>query len=125
MTITGSASFAALANDLGKAAAEAGVLAYNATKKAGQNVKDDWVREWTGLSHAPRLAAAISYDLSVSVKGVKVEVGPDKNKPQGALGNIIEYGTAKNAPHPGGRPALEREDPRFVKAVEEIARGLL
>lgn len=89
-------------------------------KKGCQNIKTDWQQAWSGLKGEHKLTRSISYDVTVGVGWIRGEVGPDKNRPQGALGNIIEYGTSRNAPIPGGRPALEREAPRFVQAMSQI-----
>lgn len=87
------------------------------------NIKKDWRQRWAGLSHAPRLPYAVSYDVEYLVAGqtVTAEIGPDKNKRQGALGNIIEFGSPTSAPHPGGLPALATEEPKFVEQLERVA----
>lgn len=93
--------------------------------KGALNIKNDWRREWSGLSHLPSLAAAVSYDVTIGGTSIEAEIGVDKGRPQGPLGNIAEFGSVKNAPHPGGAPALRNEEPRVLSAVEKIAGGLL
>lgn len=93
--------------------------------KGARNIKQDWARTWAGLRHAPALAAAVTYDTNITRGGVEAEIGPDKNRRQGALGNIVEFGTAKNGSIPGGAPALDREEPKFEAAVGVIVAGLL
>lgn len=100
-----------------------GVLAV--VTKGALNVKKDWAQRWSGLSHAPSLGAAVSYDVTYGFGGVKAEIGPDKARRQGALGNLLEFGSVNNAPHPGGTPALEAEAPRFEKALGDLAEKLL
>jgi hypothetical protein len=52
-------------------------------------------------------------------------IGPDKGGPQGALGNLLEYGSVKNPPHRDGGRALDVEEPRFEAQLALIAeRGL-
>lgn len=88
--------------------------------KGALNVKVGWKRRWQGLSHAPMLADAITYDLvSRGLGEHEAEIGPDKNLPQGALGNLIEFGSVNNRPHPGGLPAAIREESRFVEAAAD------
>ena len=53
---------------------------------------------------------------------VSADIGPDKSKPQGALGNILEYGTVNNAPFAHLGPALDREAPGFTKAISRRRR---
>ncbi|HTI26183.1 MAG TPA: hypothetical protein VL652_34660 [Kutzneria sp.] len=93
--------------------------------KGALNIKQDWARRWTGLRHAPALPRAISYDLYHLPGSVRAEIGPDKARRQGALGNIIEFGTPKNAPRPGGLPALQSEAPKTEAALARLAGDLL
>lgn len=111
----------ALAADLDRAAAVAPAVARQVVQRGALNIKTDWRREWSGLSHAPALHRAVGYDTWVTASGAAAEIGPDTDKRQGYLGNVAEYGTVNNAPHPGGAPALERERPRFAKALEDVA----
>lgn len=115
----------ALAADIRMGYKEAAKDARAVVSKGAVNIKNDWRREWAGLSHAPALAAAVTYDVKVLARGIEAEIGPDKNKRQGSLGNVIEFGTSRNAPHPGGAPALAREEPRFAKAAEDLIAGIL
>lgn len=93
--------------------------------KGAVNIKKDWAGRWSGMAHAPRLPAAITYDWIGSGTQIGVEIGPDKSLTQGALGNLIEFGSAHNAPRPGGLPALEAEEPRFETALQELAARLI
>jgi hypothetical protein len=89
--------------------------------KGAINVTSDWRKRWSGHAHAPRLPYAVGYDLNWFLGGkIEAEIGPDKDKPQGALGNLFEYGSVNNAPIPGGAPALEAERPKFEKAMENL-----
>ena len=84
------------------------------------NIKTATQKRWTGLSNAPALARAVTYDTHLTPTGAWGEVGPDKDKRQGDLGNLIEYGSVNNAPRPGLAPSLAEEDPRFGKALEDL-----
>ena len=90
-------------------------------QRGALNIKQSWRRHWTGLGHAPYVANSVTYDTKASGFKVEAEIGPDKSKPQGALGNLLEYGSLKNAPIPGGAPALAEEAPNFEKALGEVA----
>lgn len=94
-------------------------------EKGALNIKKDWAQRWSGHPHAPALSAAVNYDVRWGLGTINAEIGPDKSRRQGALGNIYEFGTPNNAPVPGGLPALEAEEPRFLKALEDMAEGLL
>lgn len=114
-----------LAADLGIVAAEAIPASRAVTQKGALNIKQGWQRRWSGLSHAPMLAAAVTYDTKMSGMGAMAEIGPDKGRPQGALGNLLEFGSVNNGPIPGGAPSLDEEAPRFEKALSELAEKAL
>lgn len=94
-------------------------------EKGAVNIKKDWQQRWGGIAHAPALPAAVTYDMVFGFGSVSAEIGPDKNKRQGALGNIIEFGTSKNAPIPGGLPALEAEQPKFERELANLGEKAL
>lgn len=71
----------------------------------GSKVKRIWAALDSGLAHAPSYPRSISYDLDIRADGVEVEVGPH-NIGQGALGGLIEFGSAHNPPHGSGAKAL-------------------
>jgi hypothetical protein len=113
----------ALIDDMEAAAAAATApVVGKVVEKAALNIKNDARRRAGGLAHAPAYPRSITYDaVRVTRTGAATEVGPDKDKRQGALGNILEYGTRKNAPIPHLAPAAEAEEPRFARALEELA----
>lgn len=111
----------ALAADLDRGAAVAPKEARKVVQKGALNIKNDWRKRWSGLSHAPAVGRAVSYDTVETPTGATAEIGPDKDRPQGPLGNLLEYGSVNNAPIPGGQPALQQERPRFEKALEDLA----
>lgn len=112
----------ALVADLTAAPLKVQVASAAIVKKGAQNIKDEAVRTASGMAHAPLYPRSISYDVSVSGRGnVEAEIGPDKDRPQGALGNLLEYGSVNNPPHAHMGPALDREGPGFEKAIETAA----
>lgn len=114
-----------LAVDLNAAAAKAPLAVRAVLQKGALNVKTDAQRFASGLGHAPHYPRSITFDTTVKKDGIEAEIGPDKSRTQGALGNILEYGTSKNAPVAHLGPALDREGPRFEKAMEDLVDGLL
>jgi hypothetical protein len=88
-------------------------------------IKKDWQRRWTGYAHIPHLPRAISYDVDSAAGVVTGEVGPDRLREQGGLGSYIEKGTINNAPIPGGFPAIDTEEPKFERAMADMAEELL
>jgi hypothetical protein len=65
--------------------------------------------------------ASISYDVTEGPGVVEAEIGPDKGRPQGPLGNLLEFGSAHNPPHNDGGRALDDEEPRFLAQVEALS----
>lgn len=116
---------AKLATDLAEAAVKHPDVVRPIMQKAALNVKRDAQALSSGLAHAPYYPNAITYETRESRVGLDADIGPDKNRRQGALGNIIEFGTSKNAPIPHLLPAARAEEPRFVKAIEDISEDFL
>lgn len=93
--------------------------------KGALNVKQNAARLISGHPRVRHYPRSISYDLEVKGLVICAEIGPDKDRPQGALGNILEFGTSKNAPIPHLGRALDLEEPRFGQAVYEAVARLL
>jgi hypothetical protein len=98
--------------------AERGMAAVVA--RGALNVKNGWRDNAIASSgrHARLYPYSISYDVQPFPGGAQAEIGPDKGRPQGALGNLLEYGSSKNRPHNDGGRALLAEAPRFAAQVE-------
>ncbi len=94
-------------------------------EKGALNIKNDARRRAGGLRHAPAYPASITYDTRRGLRGPEAEIGPDKGKRQGALGNLLEYGSVKNGPIPHMAPAAEAEGPKFERALEDLSAQLL
>lgn len=125
MTTTGSvganvSAVRRMARDMGRSQYRLVPAVTAVVAKGALNIKTDWRQRWSGLSHAPALASAITYDMTVGVGTIGAEIGPDKAKRQGALGNLIEFGSRNNAPRPGGGPALNTEQPKFEAALAAV-----
>lgn len=120
-----SSELRAFAAELTAAQAAAGKETRAVVQKGALNIKQEWQKRWSGLGSAPSLAAAVTYDTKIGASEMSAEIGPDKNKRQGPLGNLIEFGSVKNGPIPGGMPALEAEQPRFLKALGDLGARLL
>lgn len=112
---------AAYADILVNAAGVAPAEARKVVAKGALNIKTGARRRVSGLAHAPAYPNAITYDSHETPGGGWAEIGPDKDKRQGALGNILEYGTIKNAPVPHMAPEAEAELPKFEKAMLALA----
>lgn len=98
------------------------------TMRGAVNIKRDWRANARASSgrHAPHYPGTIGFDFAAYGPDIiTATIGPDKGGPQGALGNILEYGSVKNPPHRDGGRALDVEEPRFEAQMAIIvARGL-
>lgn len=94
-------------------------------EKGALNIKKDWQQAWSGHSYIGPLSRAVSYDRRATGTSVEWEIGPDKGRAQGPLGNVIEFGTVNNPPIPGGLPALDREAPRTERALADVLGRVL
>jgi hypothetical protein len=118
--------------DLKRAGSEVMVREVEAVVKRGaMNIKRDWRdnAKATSGSHARAYPFSISFDGPdrVGANEIVAVIGPDKDKPQGALGNLLEYGDggAKNPPHNDGKRAADKEQDRFANAILKTAAGYL
>lgn len=93
--------------------------------RAALNVKNDAKKKVSGIKHAPAYPRAITYDTDWNGTLGRAEIGPDKDKRQGALGNILEYGTVNNPPYAHLGPALDYEGPNFERYLGELGEDLL
>jgi len=93
--------------------------------RAAVNIKRDARDAVKGMAHAPAYPASITYDTRWDQQVYEAEIGPDKTRRQGALGNLIEYGSVNNPPRPHLGPALQAEAPRMAAALAAAIGRLL
>lgn len=92
--------------------------------KGAQNIKADARRN--ALQSAPTRNAgapyAIGYDTTVRRTAVEAVIGYDKDKPGGALGNLLEFGGKGDAspPHRDLGRALDAEEPGFLREMGRV-----
>jgi hypothetical protein len=111
-----------LAASLDRVPATAGRYLRAAVEVTSKHIDLDWEREAKGMVHAPAFPYSVGYDISVfqgfGFSIIQSEIGPDKGKPQGALGNLIEFGSVNNPPQGLGHGALQRNEADFVRGLE-------
>lgn len=107
--------------DLGAGA----VVALEAVRKVAQvgalKIKREMQTEGSGHAHAPLFGQSITYDTKIGPTYVEAEIGPDKNRAQGALGNLLYFGSSKNGPVIDLTGPLRREAPIVADLAAEIA----
>lgn len=117
---------ATLAVDFGKASGKVVPLVDAAVEHAAFNVKRDLRGQALFSPHFKGMAEAMSYDRAYGLHEVGYEVGPDKERRGGALGNIFFFGGANGGGGTGDLDgAAESERPHLVKALADVAEGLL
>ena len=112
-----------LAADLGETAKGIGPFARKAVEVSARHVKDDWKSNVASSDYFPGLESAVSYDVHVERGGgggtITGEVGYDRDRPQGNLGHIAEFGGVKNAPRSDGQNALQSNQEDFITGLEK------
>lgn len=140
--------FAAESPDFGRLAADASRVPRTASdllpkvlEVTGRKIRDTARENAAGLAHAPQFPGSITYDFVGSAHGggvlgafiggagaydLEMEIGPDKDRPQGALGNLIEYGSVNNPPMGIMHGALQAHESELEtgidRAVEDAMR---
>jgi hypothetical protein len=114
-----------LEEDMGKAVGDMLGKLRPVVQRGALNIKKDLQSEARGHPHFPHFPQAISYDTTETKSEVRAEIGPDKDKRQGALGNLLYFGSSKNPAVLDINGPLDREEPKFVKAVGDVIEDLL
>lgn len=120
-----------LAADIGKAPSKSGRTLRQAMEVTAKNIRDTARDKASGLEHAPAFPASITYDVGANhsllretfgsggADTIMAEIGPDKDRPQGALGNLLEYGSVNNSPRGIMHGALQENQADFEKGIDK------
>lgn len=109
-----------LSADLGEVPRKSRANIRKAVEVTSRNVKDSWKKKLQGSKTLPALPGAISYDVlsdNSPNSPVTGEIGFDKDRNQGPLGNISEFGSPTVAPRGFGLAALQEN-------IEDFQTGL-
>ena len=110
-----------LAVTIGKAEVKAAAGMYGVARHAATNITRGMAADAGGIPQAPHFPDSISWSIYPGgLRTVVVEVGPDKDRPQGALGNIVYFGTSKLPPVRDIGKALRDETPRVERALLDL-----
>lgn len=90
--------------------------------RGGMNIKREWAANARAVGHiGSRLAGSLNVDVQDGGRAAEIEaLGGGA-----AFGAIIEYGTATSPPRDCAKRALDKEAPRFEKALEKVAADVL
>lgn len=117
--------FRELAADLETAGKRLPAEARKTVKKAAQNIKTTMADDAKSSGAYKHFAGSISYTMQGNAAFSSAEIGPDKGRTQGALGNILYFGTSKNGPVLNVEVGLAKEAPEFERRIAEMTEGLL
>lgn len=118
--MSGAGELRAFAADLGKIASKAFPDTDAVLKKGAQNIKDDLVADARGSKHFKGMAGSISYDSMYGIGHAKYEIGPDKSRRGGALGNIYYFGTSRGGGTGDLEGPLAREAPNIERELNKL-----
>ncbi|GIE30172.1 hypothetical protein Ait01nite_032170 [Actinoplanes italicus] len=112
-----------LGEDLANAAAKSPEETRKVVAKGLLNIKNDARQRAQSIEHVPSLPGSITYDSHPTPTGAWGEVGPEQQRRGGNLAGFIEneYGTVWSAPQPFMAPAARAEEPKFARAMEDLA----
>ena len=122
MTLFDFGEVRALATDLGRTTRAVEKGADKVLERSALGVKNVMVGQ-AKASHsgyAKRFASSISYDRRYGVGRMSYEVGPDKSRPQGALGNLLYFGSKNNAPTLDIEAGLIAEEPKLLSEMGKM-----
>jgi hypothetical protein len=116
-----------LGDDFMQAAAKSPEETRKVVAKGLLNIKNDSRKRAQSIEHVPSLPSSITYDSHPTPTGAWGEVGPEQGRRGANLAGFIEneYGTPWSAPQPFMSPAARVEEPKFAKAMEDLAVRLL
>lgn len=121
MTLIDLSEVRALATDLGKTSREVEREADKVLERGALGVKNamaEDAQKHTG--HAKHFHRSISYDRRYGVGRMSYEIGPDKGRIQGALGNLLYFGSSNNAPTLDIEAGLIEEEPKLLSEMGKM-----
>lgn len=113
-----------LEQNLGRASSDVLQQADEVLKKGAQNVKEELAADASTSPHFKTLAGAMSYDSDYRPGQAAYEVGPDKSRRGGSLGNIYYFGTSRGGGTGDIDKPLRTEGPRLEQNLADLAEQL-
>lgn len=88
--------------------------------KAAVNVKSEMIADVSKSRHFRGMAGSITYEHHNTRGVIRREVGPDKGRRGGALGNIYYFGTSRGGGTGDIEKPLNTEEPRLMSAMQSL-----
>lgn len=119
-----------LAVDLSEVTAKMVVPMRTVFKESGDLLAQEWANNARATSgvHGKHYPNSIDAELVLSVGGgfgIAVDVGPNSDKRQGAMGRGFEFGSRNQPPHLDGLKAVDKLEPLVEKAIESAVTALI
>lgn len=118
----GTAELRRLSENLGKIAGAAVKDVDAVAQKGALNIKNEMASDARGSKHFKGMAGSISYESHYGVGAVRYDIGPDKSRRGGSLGNIYYFGTSRGGGSGDIEKPLRSEGPRFQSALADLAQ---
>lgn len=97
--------------------------ALNIKVEAQRRVRD--ATSGPGRTHLPHYPRAITYNVRTGRDWVRADIGPETARLQGGMGRGVEFGSRRTPPIPHLFPALDGEEPAYVRYLLDAAEGAL
>ncbi|MGP5375281.1 hypothetical protein ACTXM8_04685 [Brachybacterium alimentarium] len=122
MTLFDFSEVRALATDLGNTTKAVEKEADRVLERGALGVKNAMAEEARAShkGHARSFAGSISYDRRYRAGTMAYEIGPDKSRRQGALGNLLYFGSRNNAPTLDIEHGLIAEEPKLMSEMAKM-----
>ena len=119
-----------LAADLGKVAGNTGPFINSAVQFTSNLIKDAAQKSVSGGDRRWKaLPSAIDYEVTTfqgfGASVIQSDIGYDKGKDAGKLGNVREYGTPRVPPHLDLQKALTENEADFEKGLRDAINDAL
>jgi hypothetical protein len=88
-------------------------------------IKKAWQGKVQGSPGLGGLAAAVTYEGKSTANAFESEIGYDKGRFQGPLGNISEFGSPSHPARGYGLASLQENEPDFVRGLERAVDDAL
>ena len=111
-----------LSENLGKIAGSAVKDVDAVAQKGALNIKKELAYSAIWSKHFKGMAGSITYESHYQIGKVRYDIGPDKAKRGGGLGNIAYFGTSRGGGTLDIEQPLRSEGPRFQSALAELAK---
>lgn len=111
-----------LARDLDNVEAELVPKLSKVVFRGAMNVKNEMQQDARSSGHYKHFHRSIDFDMHGDLEA---EIGPNPDKIQGPLDNLLYFGRSNTSGVLDINGPLKREEPRFVKAVGDVARDVL